>query len=100
MKSTVRPRGFFSRRVNRSSSSRPRASRPDRRLSWAARQYALRSTSRREEELRTNVVLERRLTDLVLLSARWSYTNNRSTADVFDYDRHVIGAYLTVGFGS
>jgi len=63
------------------------------------REYGLSGTSRREEELRTDLVLERRLSDLILLSARWSYTNNRSTADVFDYDRHAIGAYLTFGFG-
>jgi hypothetical protein len=65
----------------------------------AGRQYGLRGSDRREEELRTVVGLERPLGEHVRVSTRWSYTRNRSTADVFDYRRHVIGAYLTVALG-
>lgn len=65
----------------------------------AGRAYALEAHDRRERELRTSVGLERPLGNAVRVGAAWRYTRNRSTAPVFDYARHVLGAYLTVGFG-
>ena len=33
------------------------------------------------------------------LSARYSYIRNSSNADVFDYDRHIVGLYLNLWIG-
>ena len=65
----------------------------------AGLQYGLKSTDRRERELRTDVALIRPLGDLLTLETRWTYERNRSTAAVFDTSRHVLGAYLTASFG-
>ena len=65
----------------------------------AGRAYALDDEDRRERELRSSVAVERALGEAVRVGAAWRYTRNRSTAEVFDYERHVVGAYLTVGFG-
>lgn len=65
----------------------------------AGRAYGLEGGDRRERELRTRLAVERPLGEVLRVGADWRYTHNDSTAEVFDYDRHVVGAYVTVGFG-
>jgi tetratricopeptide (TPR) repeat protein len=43
-------------------------------------------------------VLARPINDWLEVSARYYYTRNISNVPVFDYDRNVVGGYLTVGF--
>ena len=62
--------------------------------------YSLRGTDRTENEIRTEVSMGRSLTERVGLELHWRYQRNRSSADVFDFERHRIGATLSVGFGS
>jgi hypothetical protein len=51
---------------------------------------------RRDNVLDTEVALERPIFfDWLIASARWHYTDNASNVDVFDYDRSIIGGYLT-----
>jgi tetratricopeptide (TPR) repeat protein len=40
--------------------------------------------------------LERPITDWLLVTARYRYVNNDSNTAVFDYDRHIVGGYVTV----
>lgn len=42
-------------------------------------------------------VLTRPITDWLSVSARYQYLNNESNTRVFDYDRHIAGAYVTIG---
>lgn len=72
---------------------------PDPESLVAGRAYALEGSDRRERELRTSLAVERPLTDVLRVGAAWRYTRNHSNADVFDYARHVVGAYVTVEFG-
>jgi tetratricopeptide (TPR) repeat protein len=46
-----------------------------------------------------DVALERPLTAWLTASARWRYERNKSNTEVFDYDRHIVGAYLSATFG-
>ncbi len=51
---------------------------------------------RRDNVLDTDVALERPIFfDWLIASARWHYTDNASNVDVFDYERSIIGGYLT-----
>lgn len=50
---------------------------------------------RKEHTWRTELAVERPILDSLLASVRWRYTKNSSNREVYDYDRHVIGAYLT-----
>jgi hypothetical protein len=43
-------------------------------------------------------VLARPINDWLEVSARYYYTRNISNVTVFDYDRNVVGGYLTVAF--
>ena len=43
------------------------------------------------------VVLTRPITDWLSISARYRYLNSDSNTDVFDYDRHIVGAFVTIG---
>ena len=45
------------------------------------------------------VALSRPIFERTTLTARWRYQDNHSNTDVFDYDRHVVGAYVTIAFG-
>lgn len=45
------------------------------------------------------VRLERPITDRISATARWLYYNSDSNTNVFAYDRHIAGAWLTIGFG-
>ena len=49
---------------------------------------------RTEHEWRTELALRRALWRQLGLETRWRYQRNRSTADVFDYSRHVVGLYM------
>jgi len=42
--------------------------------------------------------LERPITDIFSVSTRYDYVRNASNVTVFDYSRHVIGAYLNASF--
>jgi tetratricopeptide (TPR) repeat protein len=54
------------------------------------------SNKRRDQISDVEVAIERPVYwDWLLASARWHYTNADSTVDVFDYDRSILGAYLT-----
>jgi tetratricopeptide (TPR) repeat protein len=61
--------------------------------------YFLDHRARREQETGVRVQLQRAFGEHVLLSARWSRTRNRSTADVFDYTRDLFGLSLRIGWG-
>ncbi len=67
---------------------------------FAGVQYGLRSTDRRERDLRTQLVLGRPLGRRFRVEARVSRERVRSTAGVFDYRRHQVGGYLIVALGS
>lgn len=62
----------------------------------ANRQYALDHDERSDDIWRFDVGVERAVTKTVIASLRYSFVNNRSNVRVFDYDRTVLGAYLTV----
>jgi len=44
------------------------------------------------------VSLERALTDWMSVLARYEYTDTGSNTDVYDFRRHIVGAYVRVGF--
>lgn len=62
-------------------------------------QYALSGERRRDQVYRFDAVLEREINERMLASFRYSYLGNDSNTDVFDYNRNIVGAYLTVRFG-
>ena len=43
------------------------------------------------------VVLTRPITDWLSVSARYQYLNNDSNTEVFNYDRHIVGLFVTIG---
>lgn len=52
----------------------------------------------RNEVLGTaGAVLTRPITDWLSVSARYQYLNSDSNTQVFDYDRHIAGAFVTIG---
>ena len=61
--------------------------------------YFLDPSARREQETGVRVQVQRAFGEHVLLSARWSRTRNRSTADVFDYTRNLFGVSVRIGWG-
>lgn len=69
---------------------------PDRQVE--GEQYALSSQDRREHQVDLVAELEKRLTPLLSVSSRWWYTDNESNRRVYDYTRHVVGAYLNLRF--
>lgn len=44
-----------------------------------------------------HAVLTKPITDWLSVSARYQYLNNDSNTNVFDYDRHIAGAFVTIG---
>jgi tetratricopeptide (TPR) repeat protein len=54
---------------------------------------------RRDDVWIVQGLLERPITKRVTATARWTYYNDDSNTDVFSYDRHVVGLYITVAFG-
>ena len=65
----------------------------------AGRQYPLRGGNRRDLALWSDVALERPFGRRLRIALRWSWLRNRSSADVFDYERHRVGLFVTVGVG-
>lgn len=55
--------------------------------------------NRREREWRTELSLSRTLPRQLGLELRWRYQRNHSTAEVFDFARHVVGLYATWTLG-
>lgn len=62
------------------------------------RQYPLDDAPRRDGVFDLDVELERPLSQRLIASLRYRYTRNHSNVAVFDYDRQILGAYLTVRF--
>jgi hypothetical protein len=62
-------------------------------------EYGLSNDDRNETTANVDVGLERPLTRWLTGSVRWHYERNRSNAEVFDYHRQIVGAYLTAHFG-
>jgi hypothetical protein len=63
-------------------------------------EYGLPSNRRRETSYTADVVLERPINRWLSASARWHLERTNSTAEVFDYHRQIVGAYLTATFGN
>lgn len=63
------------------------------------RQYPTRDRRRRDEVARVEVGLERRIADRVLVGVLYSYVDSDSNVSLFDYDRQIVGSYLTIGLG-
>ncbi len=61
-------------------------------------QYALSDVRRREDTVQVDVIVERPVNEWLTASVRYSYVDNDSNRDVFDYDRNIFGGYLTVRF--
>ena len=57
------------------------------------------SKKRRDNLFRIRAVIERPIVKDMIASVIWTYWNNDSNTDVFNYQRHVVGAYITVAFG-
>ena len=58
-------------------------------------EYGLHGRDRTDHYVEVDVHLERRLTDQLTASLRYDYLRNSSNVAVFDYDRHLVGAYVT-----
>ncbi len=63
------------------------------------RQYPLAGRDRSDDVWFMDVTLERPISDSVTLGARYLWLDNRSNVAVFDYDRQILGAYVTFSFG-
>jgi tetratricopeptide (TPR) repeat protein len=62
----------------------------------AGRQYGLAGPRRSDDFVEVDVSVERKITDNFTASVRYDYLKNHSTVAVFDYDRHLVGGYLTL----
>lgn len=60
--------------------------------------YVLRPQDRVEDAFFVEAELEKDLTDQVSVSGRYTYYDNASNRRVYDYRRHVAGAYVNVRF--
>lgn len=58
-------------------------------------QSELSDSDRRDHYVDVDVQLERPITRWLTASVRYNYLNNDSNVKVFDYDRHLVGGYLT-----
>ena len=72
---------------------------PNPNLVFFNRQYPLASNARRDWITRIDLVLERPITEWLMLSFRYAWFDNRSNVDVYDYDRQIAGVYATFRFG-
>jgi len=54
---------------------------------------------RRDNIWRVSVLLERPIRSWLKASLTWRFHDNNSNTDVFDYDRHIVGGFLTATFG-
>lgn len=69
---------------------------PDRQV--LDQQYTLSRSDRREHEVDVMLDLAKDLTPNLSISTRWSYLDNESNRIVYDYNRHIVGAYVNVRF--
>lgn len=60
--------------------------------------YVLSSADREEDAFFVETELEKDLTDEVSVSARYTYYDNSSNRKVYDYRRHIAGAYVNFRF--
>ena len=58
-------------------------------------QYTLSNAHRHDHQYYTAVELEKAITDAWSVMLRYSFTYVESNADVFAYDRHIVGGYVT-----
>ncbi len=58
-------------------------------------QYTLQNENHRDDRWLFAVELEKYLTDSLSASLRWSYLDNHSNVGVYDYDREIMGVYVT-----
>jgi tetratricopeptide (TPR) repeat protein len=68
---------------------------PDPRDLVAGQEHPLSNSDRTDDAVEVDVRLERPITDRLTASVRYDYLRNASNEAVFDYDRHLVGAYLT-----
>jgi tetratricopeptide (TPR) repeat protein len=61
--------------------------------------YSLSGKRRRERVWQVATSVSRPIGELFVVAARWRYIDNDSNTDVFDYDQHVLGVYVTLGLG-
>jgi tetratricopeptide (TPR) repeat protein len=61
----------------------------------AGREFTVSRHDRTDDYWEVDVRLERPITDHLTASVRYDYLRNASNDAVFDYDRHLVGAYLT-----
>ncbi len=61
-------------------------------------QYTLATDDREEDEVHVVGELTKELSDIFSVSARYSYLNNDSNRDAYNYDRHIVGGYLNFRF--
>jgi hypothetical protein len=61
--------------------------------------YPLPGGHRREREWRVELSLSRTFFERYTLTGGWRYIDNQSSADVYDYDRHIIGITFQVTLG-
>jgi tetratricopeptide (TPR) repeat protein len=58
-------------------------------------EYDLEDSDRKDHFVEVDVRLERPITSWMTASIRYDYLKNDSNVPVFDYDRHLVGGYLT-----
>jgi hypothetical protein len=63
------------------------------------REYPTRDLRRRDEVARVEVGLERIVAERVRIGVLYSYIDNESNLELFDYDRQIVGSYVTIGLG-
>jgi tetratricopeptide (TPR) repeat protein len=54
---------------------------------------------RQENLWNVRVLLERPINDYMTGTVRWHYQNNDSNTDAYNYDRHIVGGYITLYYG-
>ncbi|MFO0689875.1 MAG: tetratricopeptide repeat protein [Myxococcota bacterium] len=69
---------------------------PDRQV--VDQQYTLSGGDRQEHQIDFFAELEKALSRNLSVSTRWTYLDNESNRKVYDYDRHIVGAYVNVRF--
>jgi tetratricopeptide (TPR) repeat protein len=71
---------------------------PDTDVIVAGVPYPLSGRDRRDKTWRALAAVNRPIWRNLLWELRWTYERNQSNRDVFDYERHVVGTYFTIGF--
>ncbi len=64
-------------------------------LNQPTAEYTLSNAHRHDHRYDTGVELEKYITDAWSVMLRYSFTYVESNADVFAYDRHIVGGYVT-----